>query len=79
VVELDHRFKSPELLEWVTPMTTFNRQKDAYPTYGKMPELRWTYSYVCLVVRIGKAGDRLAFPTVAELNGSKRRKMREER
>ncbi|KAH9984428.1 hypothetical protein BJV77DRAFT_1090619, partial [Russula vinacea] len=59
-IELDERFDSPELLEWVTPMTTFNRQVDAYSTYGeKNLELRWVYGYVCLVVRIGKAGDRL--------------------
>jgi hypothetical protein len=68
-IELDERFDSPELLEWVTPMTTFNRQVDAYSTYGeKNLELRWVYGYVCLIVRIGKARDRLAYPTVAELN-----------
>jgi hypothetical protein len=65
----DSRFESPELLEWVTPMTTFNRQEDVYPTDGPEdePELRWVSGYVSLVVRIGKAGDRLAYPTVAEL------------
>ena len=72
-IELDERFDSPELLEWVTPMTTFNRQVDAYSTYGeKNLELRWVYGYVCLVVRIGKAGDRLAYPTVGELNRAMR-------
>jgi hypothetical protein len=79
-IELDSRFKSPELLEWVTPITTFNHQDGAYPTYGPgdEPELRWAYGYVCLVVRIGKAGDRLAYPTVAELNRADLREREEE-
>jgi hypothetical protein len=64
----ESRFKSPELLEWVTPMTTFNSREDAYPSYGNQPELTWVYGYVWLIVRIGKAGDRLAYRTVAELN-----------
>jgi hypothetical protein len=68
--EFNHRFESPELLEWVTPITTFNRQEGVYPPPSDHldPELRWAYGYVCLVVRVGKAGDRLAYPTVAELN-----------
>jgi hypothetical protein len=67
--EFDHRFESPELLEWVTPITTFNRQEGVYPPSDPLdPVLRWAYGYVCLVVRVGKAGDRLAYPTVAELN-----------
>jgi hypothetical protein len=70
-IMLESRFESPELLEWVTPMTTFNRQEDVYPArYGprSKPGLRWVSGYVCLVVRIGKGGDRLAYPTVGELS-----------
>ena len=66
--ESESRYKSPELLEWVTPMTTFNRQEDAYPSYGNQPELTWVYGHICLIVRIGEVGDRLAYRTVAELN-----------
>jgi hypothetical protein len=56
-----------ELLEWVTPVTEFNRQKGAYLHYGNDSSLEWAYGDVCLVVRIGKAGDRMAYTTVAEL------------
>ena len=56
-----------EQMEWVTPMTTFNRQEDVYPSYGNEPSLTWAYGDVCLVVRIGKAGERLEYPTVSEL------------
>ncbi|KAF8464538.1 hypothetical protein DFH94DRAFT_395841 [Russula ochroleuca] len=63
----------PEQLEWVTPRTTFNRQKDLFKSYDEGPygeeavyiTAHWN---VCLVVRIGMAGDRLAYRTVAELN-----------
>jgi len=56
----------PERVEWVTPMTEFNCQKQAYAAHGNDYSLDWGYGHVCLVVRIGKAGDRLAYPTVAE-------------
>jgi hypothetical protein len=56
-------------MEWVTPMTKFNRQKDVYPSYGNEVSLTWAYGDVCLVVRIGKAGERLGYTTVSELNG----------
>ncbi|KAF8463742.1 hypothetical protein DFH94DRAFT_796348 [Russula ochroleuca] len=57
-----------EQVEWVTPMTTFNRKGDVYVSYGNEAELHFVYGDVCLVVRIGKVGDRLAYPRVAELN-----------
>ena len=72
----------PEPLEWVTPRTTFNRQEDSYiQYYGNDPVHKWLYWNVCLVVRVGEAGDRLAYPTVAELNrqNRKRRDGRRER
>jgi hypothetical protein len=56
-----------EKLEWVTPVTEFNRQESAYLHYGNDSSLGWAYGDVCLIVRIGKAGDRLAYTTVAEL------------
>jgi hypothetical protein len=64
-------------LEWVTPMTEFNQQEDAYPRYGiEAPTVRWVYGHVCLVVRIGKDGDRLAYTTVAELDKAYKRCLR---
>ena len=56
-----------EQMEWVTPMTTFNRQEDVYPSYANKPSLNWVYGDVCLVVRIGKAGERLEYPRASEL------------
>ena len=63
----DGHYGIPERVAWVTPITEFNRQKQ-YAAYGNMYEASWTYGCVCLVVRIGKAGDRVAYTTVAELN-----------
>ena len=56
-----------EPVTFVTPMTTYNRQKGAYASYGNEPTLNWAYGDVCMIVRIGKAGDRLAYPTVAQV------------
>jgi hypothetical protein len=56
-----------EMVEWVTPVTVYNRQKEAFVTYGNEPSLNWAYGDVCMIVRIGKAGDRLAYPTVAQV------------
>ncbi len=53
-----------ETVEWVTPVTTFNRKGSAFPAYGNSPTLKVVYGDVCLVVRIGKAGERLAYPRV---------------
>jgi hypothetical protein len=52
----------PEPMEWVTPRTTYNHKEDGdnlwrYPISGD----------ACMIVRIGKAGDRLAYPTVAQI------------
>jgi len=60
-------YDKPETLEWVTPRTKFNEQKSAYFTYGNQPEVGFVYGNVCLIVRIGKAGERLAYPTSAQL------------
>jgi hypothetical protein len=66
-VEVDHT--PPEGLEWVTPATKFNRQTDAIVIgyAGNEPAMDWAYGDVILVVRVGKAGDRLAYRTVAQL------------
>ena len=49
--------KDLELVEWVTPLTT----------YGHKAVLNWAYGDVCMIVRIGKAGDRLAFPAAGKV------------
>ena len=53
-----------ETVEWVTPVETFNRKGSAFATYGNSPELNVAYGDICLVVLIGKAGERLAYPRV---------------
>src|SRR5258708_5128997 len=58
----NRRVMPEETVEWVTPVTTFNRKGSAFPTYGNSPTLNVVYGDVCLVVRIGKAGERLAYP-----------------
>jgi hypothetical protein len=60
----------PEGVEWVTPVTEFNRLTDAVVIgyAGNDPAMDWAYGDVCLVVRVGKAGDRLAYRTVAQLD-----------
>jgi hypothetical protein len=60
-------YENPEKVEWVTPVTTFNRQKGSYVTYGNEPSVEMAYADLCLFVRIGKAGERLAYPTVSQL------------
>ncbi len=70
VIRLEAAHGKPEVVEvlhWVTPVTTFNRQSSAYVTYGNQAELGLAYGDVCLIVRIGKAGERLGYPTVAQL------------
>ena len=54
-------------MDWVTPVTTFNRKTGAFATYGNEAILEMVYGDVCLVVRIGKAGRRLEYPTLAQL------------
>jgi len=69
-VEMHDDFDSmdAEPVEWVTPPPmTYNRQECAFVSYGKGPTLSWAYGDVCMIVRIGKAGDRMAYPTVAQL------------
>ena len=66
-----HRMSPAEPLEWVTPMTTFNQTPDAFPTVDEYTEpitvsFKRVIGNLCLVVRIGKAGERLAYQTVAE-------------
>jgi hypothetical protein len=59
--------RNHEVVEWVTPVTVYNRQKGAYVYLGNEASLGWAYGDVCMMVRIGKAGDRLGYPTVAQV------------
>jgi hypothetical protein len=61
----DDSMDAAEPVEWVTPLTIYNRQNVAFASYGN--ELNWAYGDVCMIVRIGRAGDRLAYPIVARV------------
>jgi hypothetical protein len=65
-IQTDLRNGPQEQVEWVTPETEFNRQTSYYTDEDH--EVASGDGDVCLVVRIGKTGDRLAYPTVAELH-----------
>ena len=58
--------KGPEAVELVTPLTTYNRQQGAFASYGNEARITWAYGDVCMIVRIGRAGDRLRYPRVAQ-------------
>ena len=62
------RYGKAEQLEWVTPVTDYNRLEDVFMHCNNEPMLKWAYGDVCLVVRIGKAGERSEYLTVAALN-----------
>jgi hypothetical protein len=64
----DFDVRDPEPVEWVTPLTTHNCQEGPFASYGNEPRVNWAYGDVCMIVRIGKAGDRLAYPTVDQVN-----------
>jgi len=63
----EYGYEGAEMMEWVTPMTTFSRQESTYNTYGNEPIEKIAYWDLCLVVRIGKAGERLMYPTIAQV------------
>jgi hypothetical protein len=58
ILHYDYYLKNPEPIEWATPMTTYN--------CGENNE------QACMIVRIGKAGDRLAYPTAAQIKKANR-------
>jgi len=60
-------FEGDEEVVWVTPVTTFNRKESVFSS----PNERFTltnvaYGDLCLFVGIGKAGERLSYPKVAQ-------------
>jgi len=61
-------YDKPETIEWVTPQTTYNELNITIPTtLANEPGGGCVYGDLCLVVRIGKAGERLQYPTSAQL------------
>ena len=56
-----------EEVKWVTPLMAINRQKCTYPAYDGQVSVGMAYGDVCLLVRIGEAGERLAYPTAVEV------------
>ena len=66
-IDDQYGYDNPERVEWVTPVTTFNRKERAFATYGNEPTLEVAYADLCLFVRIGKAGERLMYPSGSQL------------
>ena len=65
-----------QAVEWVTPVMVYIDQREPFISddltkpaynYGCGPRLDWVLGGVCIIVRIGKAGDRLAYPTAAQV------------
>ena len=63
-VERDGKSKDTEPVEWITQLTTFNRQEGAY---GNEPTLNWAYGDMWMIVRIENADDRWAYPRVTQV------------
>ncbi|KAI0302514.1 hypothetical protein BC826DRAFT_965854 [Russula brevipes] len=64
-IRLNRKIVTP--VNWVTPVTTFNSLSSAYVHYGNEASLGMAYGNLCLIVRIGKMGERMLYPTVAQL------------
>jgi hypothetical protein len=56
-----------ERVVWVTPVTTFNSHQTAFGAYGNQPSLELAHAHLCMFVLIGKAGERLVYPSVSQL------------
>ena len=65
----DDYLKNPEPVDWVTPITTYNRIEDVYATLLNK-RIYSIYGDACMIVRIGKAGDGLAYPTAAQIENA---------
>jgi hypothetical protein len=62
----DDDLEVAEPIEWATPMTTYSRKEGIIATVDKM-RMHTIDGDACMIVRIGKAGDRLAYPTAAQI------------
>ena len=63
IYDPDDYVHDPEPIEWVTPTTNYNRSAVRF-LGGEVIE------GACMIVRIGKAGDRLAYPRVAQIKNA---------
>jgi hypothetical protein len=69
----EYAYQKAETMEWVTPMTKFSSKKTKYTTFGNEPADEVAYWHLCLVVRVGKAGERLMYPAISQVDKVKRR------
>jgi hypothetical protein len=63
-------YEDPRKMErvvWVTPGTTCNRHQSVLGLYGNQAEMIMAYADLCMFVRIGKAGERMVYPSVEQL------------
>ncbi len=61
------KFAGAEEVSWVTPVTTFNRKESTFASSNGMRAVtNVAYGDLCLFVRIGRAGERLSYPRVAQ-------------
>jgi hypothetical protein len=72
----DNDHEESEQVEWVTPETTLNVKKSPFATYGNEPTLEEAYAVLCMFVRIGKAGERLVYPSISQLRKERERRGR---
>jgi len=63
----DRHAERTERVEWVTPVTKFNSHRSTFGTYGNEPSLQVAYADLCMFVRIGQPGERLAYLSVSQL------------
>jgi len=59
-------------VNWVTPVTKFNSLSSTYVHYGNELTLGMAYGELCFIVHIGKMGERMLYPTVAQLKKERR-------
>ena len=60
-------FKDLEPIEWATPITKYVREERVYETITDKETMKpRMYGNPCMIVRIGKVGDRLGYPTVSQ-------------
>jgi hypothetical protein len=64
----------PEKVEWATRATKLNRQASAFAmALGNQPSLEMAYSDLCMFVCIGKAGERLVYPSISQIEEERKR------
>jgi hypothetical protein len=68
-----------ERVEWVTPLNDFNSHPSTFGTQGDYkPYMCVVCADLVMFVRIGKAGERLAYPSMSQIKEEWER-MRENR